>query len=147
MLLRPANTSDIPQILANGKTFATSAYPGIPFDEETFFGCVMQMMNDGLLIVAEENGEHFGGVGAIKGPLFINTSVSIAMERFWWVKPEHRASGIGRDLLKALEAAAKEQGCARVLMIALHNDELPFVDGFYKKFGYAPMEHFYAKVL
>lgn len=147
MLLRQADSTDLDQILANGKTFSESAYPDIPYDPESFFDCAMQMMADGLLIVAEEDGQHMGGIGAIKGPLAINKHVTVAMERFLWMKPEHRKSGIGGILLDELEKAAKAQGCARILMIALEDESLPVVGGFYKKKGYRAMEHFFMKVL
>lgn len=146
--MRLADTSDLDQILANGKTFASSAYPSIPYDEESFFACAMQMINDKLLyVVTDETGNHLGGVGAVKGPTCINNSIVIATERFWWVKPEHRASGVGKQLLAKIQEAAKEQGCAELWMIALDDENLSFVDGFYRHEGFLRCDHMYRKVL
>lgn len=143
-----ADTSDITEILANGRAFATYAYPSIPFDEESFFACVMQMMNDKLLyVIRDEDGGHKGGVGAIKTTTFLNNKILIATERFWWVKPAHRASGIGKELLAKIQEAAKEQGCAELWMIALEDKNLPYVDGFYQHDGFARCDHMYRKAL
>lgn len=39
------------------------------------------------------------------------------------VLPEHRGRGIGRALLRAVEAAARERGCARLTLEVLANNE------------------------
>lgn len=147
MILRHAEERDIPQIIENGKAFTEAAYPAIPYDQASFERCTRQMMACKLLIVAEEEGVHLGGVGAIAGPLFINENILGASERFWWVKPDQRAGGIGKALLSALEVAAKDAGCKYLSMIALHDQHFPLVDGFYKKMGHRPSEHIYMKAL
>lgn len=147
MIIRPATSEDIPQMLVNGETFTKAAYPNIPYHAPSFNNCITQMRNDKLLLIAEEDGIHLGGVGAVRGPLFINESLFAASERFWWVKPDKRAGGVGKALLAAIELAAAQARCDFLCMIALHNTDLPLVDGFYKAFGHSPSEHIYMKAL
>lgn len=147
MIVRQANESDIPQILKNGRTFTESiGYDGIEYDEAEMLEATRQMMADGLLVIAEVDGIHLGGVGALRTPVFMSKSV-LAMERFWWVVPDQRAYGVGKALLFAFEKAAKEAGCTHVAMIALENADLPKVSALYQKAGYAPSEHTFMKRL
>lgn len=147
MILRDARLDEIPQMVANGRAFAEAAYPEIPYDEASFIKCIHQMHAERLLIVAEEDGVHLGGVGALTGTICINENVKVASERFWWVKPDQRAAGVGKSLLIAIEEASKEAGCQFQAMIALHNQDFPMIDGFYKKAGYRCAEHMYMKAL
>lgn len=146
-MIRHAVQADIPQVLANGRTFSEAAYPEVPYDADSFIHCVKQMMSDGLLIIAEEDGIHLGGVGAVSGPIEINHSLKGASEKFWWVKPDQRAAGVGGALMVAFEDACRNAGCYSYSMIALHDVALPIVDGFYKKSGLRLAEHIYMKVL
>jgi GNAT superfamily N-acetyltransferase len=147
VIVRQATEIDIPQILKNGRAFVESIkYDGIEYDEAEMLKAAQQMMADGMLVIAEEDGYHLGGVGAVKTPVFMSNAV-IAMERFWWVVPDQRAAGVGKAVLFAFEKAAREAGCSHVAMIALEDENLPKVDGLYRKAGYAPFEHSYMKRL
>jgi GNAT superfamily N-acetyltransferase len=146
--VRLATHEDIPQMLVNAQTFiAATAYREIPFCEASMTKAFQQMIEDGLCIVAEIDGYHLGGVGAVKGPTFLNNGVVAAQERFWWVVPDERAYGVGKALLMALHHHAKQAGCEYLMMIALHNEELPKVDAAYIKSGFVPSEVTYLKRL
>lgn len=148
MKIRQATEKDIPQMLANGRTFATAAYPQIPYDESSFLRDCEAMISDGLCIVAvDEDDVHLGGVGARKVPLFINDDFSFAMERFWWVSPEQRSSGVGLRLLMSIEQAAKDAGCSHLLMLSLVGPDATKADAIYAKAGYVMTEHVHSKVL
>jgi ribosomal protein S18 acetylase RimI-like enzyme len=71
-----------------------------------------------------------------------------------WVHASHRGSGLGRKLLVAAEAQARQRGCTR-LIVSTHSFQAP---GFYERLGYKqqavvhdhPVGHsniFYAKAL
>lgn len=148
MIIRPATEKDIPQMLVNGRTFTEAAYPDIPYDEESFLRECAAMIADGLCIVAvDENDVHLGGVGARAGGAFVNESYRVAQERFWWVAPEHRSSGVGFRLLIALEQAARDAGCHRLMMLSLCNQDVDKADAIYRKCEYVKTEHAHAKVL
>lgn len=145
MSIRPATLVDMPQMLLNARKFIdTTVYKDIPYNQDSMRDAFLQMLEDGLLLVAEENGVHLGGVGAVRGPLYLNDRISIAQERFWWVEPSERSAGIGKGLLIAIEKAAKDAGCAYLCMIALANTG---VEKVYEKFGYSLSEMNYLKAL
>lgn len=148
MLIRNAEKNDFPQMLDNGLKFVErSIYTSIGYDRDSFLTAIYAMYDCGLLIVAEEDGIHLGGVGGISGPFFINESTQVGTERFWYVLPDSRGAGVAKLLLKAIEDRAREIGCKHWIMIAQVNDDLPFVEGAYLKSGYRPFERTYMKVL
>lgn len=71
------------------------------------------------------------------GPHYIATEVA------WWVDPEKRKSGLGRELLRYFEIWAGVVNCSFVSMGSL-NDELAKL---YEKEGYKLYERAYMKVL
>ena len=144
-MIRKATLADMPQMLVNARTFIdSSAYKGL-CDDESMRLALTQMMEDGLLLVdAEEDGTHLGGIGCIKSPMFFNQSIAVANERFWWVKPDKRAVGVGRGLLAAIVVAAQDAGCQKLMMLSLASPE---VDEIYKRLGFAETEHCFMRDL
>lgn len=144
MNIRQATLDDLPQMLENARRFIDSTpYKDIPYDEESMRGEFLTMMEDGLCIVAEVDGKHLGGVGAVKAPLFFNRSIQVAGERFWWVTPDDRAAGVGKSLLKAIHEAAKDAKCEYLMMLSLADS----VGQIYLKLGFTEVERGYLKRL
>lgn len=134
----------MPQMLANARKFIdTTPYREFPYDEESMRSEFVSMMEHGLCVIAEEDDIHLGGVGAVKGPLFLDKRVSIAGERFWWVEPNERAAGVGKALLQAIHVAAKEAGCTYLMMLSLDDA----ADKLYAKLGFDEVEHAFMKRL
>ena len=140
MNIRPATLADLPQMMVNARKFIDSipAYKDIPYDPESMKAEFLKMMEAGLCIVAEEDGTHLGGIGACLGPLFLNKSIQIAGERFYWVVPDERAAGIGKGLFQAFHKAAKASGAKYLMMISLADER---TDALYKKLGMIETEH------
>lgn len=131
-------------MLANARKFIDSTpYKDIPFDEEAMSNAFLQMIEDGLCIVAEVDGHHLGGIGAVKGPIFFNNSVNVANERFWWIEPSERAAGVGKALLKAIHEAAKKAKCDYLMMLSLADS----VGQIYLNLGFSEVERMYLKRL
>lgn len=131
-------------MLANARKFIDSTfYKEIPFVEADMEDAFMQMMEDGLCVVAEVDGIHVGGVGAIKGPIFFNKGIAVSLERFLWVVPDERAGGIGKALLEAIEDAARKAKCDYLNMISLDEN----VSKIYVKRGFTVVEHMHMKRL
>lgn len=147
MHIRPANLSDIPQMLVNARRFIDSTpYKDFPYDDASMTEAFHQMMEDGLcfVVVGEDGETHLGGVGAVKGPLFFKRDANVASERFWWVVPDDRGVGVGKLLLKKLFQAAKEQDCQFLMMISLADLK---VDAIYKSMGMTETEHCFLRAL
>lgn len=103
-----------------------------------------QMIEDGLCIVAEVEGHHLGGVGAVKGPMMFDKNSTMAYERFWWVEPDQRAAGVGKALFKAINDAAKKAHCDYLIMLSPSDLR---VDAMYEGAGMKPLEHtFWSKL-
>lgn len=86
------------------------------------------------------------GVGFLAGVStpFIFGPHRLATEVAWWVAPDARNNGTGREFLDAFEYWAKEKaGCTMISMVCL-DDKL---DKFYNKQGYKLYERAYMKVL
>lgn len=103
--------------------------------------------SDACTIVAEVDGRIIGTMGALSYNHPFKPSVRIAQELFWWVEPEYRRSGVGKAMLEAGEAWAKEIGCSGMLMITIHGIDHERNGAFYERSGYRPLEHSHLKRL
>ncbi len=85
-----------------------------------------------------------GMLAGVAKPFIFGSTKRVASEVAWWVEPDARKNGIGKELLEAFEFWAKEKaGCALVTMVSI--DDL--VGKFYEKNGYKLYERAYMKVL
>lgn len=102
--------------------------------------------DDGICIVAVKDGRIVGIAGGLAHPLYFNHAHKSGQELFWWVQPEHR-HGIGRQLLDAMEEAAKAKGCSSWAMIALDKVNPELTGRIYQRRGYRASEHSWIKRL
>lgn len=101
---------------------------------------------EGICLVAEEDGEVVGVAGGLAHPLYFNHGHLSGMELFWWVRPDHR-TGLGSRLFSALEDAARALGCVSWAMIALDKVNPAVTGRIYERRGYRASEHTYIKRL
>lgn len=138
-VVRAATIEDVPQMLVNTQRFINETpYKDLELVNHDMQEELLAMINCGLCFVADQDGTHLGGVGAIKSPLFINHSIKMASERFWWVDPEHRDSGVGKSLFLAIYTAAKAESCDYLTMFSLAD---PAVDKLYERAGMKKTDH------
>lgn len=97
---------------------------------------------DGTIVLVAEapDGALVGMIGALVSE-HPYSGERVASELFWWVEPAHR--GHGRDLMKAAEAWARDQGAARFQMVAPNAR----VGRLYERFGYTAVETLYQRSL
>lgn len=149
-MIRPATHDDIAAVTALGKKFHTEG--GLarlaPYDPESIKGLLAGLIDgpDGILIVAEVDGEVVGMAGGLCFPAYFNGAHRIGQELFWWVAPEHRG-GVGKAMLTALEDAARDAGATVWIMIALEAVRPEAVGAVYRRAGYEPVEHLYMRRL
>ena len=137
--IRAAVIEDIPQMLANTVKFLQATpYKYLEFVPGDMQEELLAMMNSNLCFIAEADGVHLGGVGAVISPLFINNKILIAAERFWWVDPDSRDTGVGKSLFVAIYTAAKTVGCDYLTMFSLAD---PAVDKLYERAGMVKTDH------
>ncbi|MBS0219138.1 MAG: GNAT family N-acetyltransferase [Proteobacteria bacterium] len=110
-VIRPAVEDDAEALLRMGEAFFKEAGHAGQFEFDPLdFGATLDMLaRHNLLLVVEKNGQVIGMAAADVAPAFWNRRVLMGREAFWYVEPAHR-KGVGRELLHALECAAKSYG-------------------------------------
>jgi L-amino acid N-acyltransferase YncA len=116
-------------------------------DEVSLLDTFTHLYLDGVLLVVEHEGKVVGMAGAFIAPLYWNHAYLQGLEAFWWIDSEHRGSGAGSELRKALQTAAKQKGAHFWNMIALKESMHDQVCAQYERSGMTPVETVYMKVL
>lgn len=101
---------------------------------------------NGILFVAEKDGEIVGMCGGLAHPIYFNHGHKSGQELFWWMKPGLR-DGTGRQLLDAMENEARSLGCQSWAMIALDKVQPELMGRLYRMRGYRASEHSWIKRL
>jgi L-amino acid N-acyltransferase YncA len=149
MRIRKAEERDIGAILAMLEKFwALTHYAksGVPFDEESSFSSMMMSYEQGMLIVAEDDGV-IGFAGGIYTPLLGNYNYRMGIELSWWIEEEHRNAGSGQKLLEGLEGVAKENGVDFWNMVTLEGASPEAAEHMYARNGYKKTETTFLKEL
>ncbi len=87
-----------------------------------------------------------GVLAGIVTPHFFNYDNLFFNEFIWYVKPEHRKSGGGLLLYRALEKRCKEKGIKRIVMGHTSYMIMEF-ESLYEKLGFTYLQTNYEKVL
>lgn len=103
------------------------------------------LSGDACTIIAEVDGNMVGALCALSYQHPMKPSVRIGQELFWWVDPEHRKGGTGKEMLSAFEDWAKSIGCRSVVMATMHGIDHERNGAFYQRSGYGPFEYTYLK--
>jgi GNAT superfamily N-acetyltransferase len=149
-MIRDATLDDVPTIAALGELFHAEAgwsdiAEYVPADCEKTLAMLVNS-DDGILIVAEDEGAIIGMAGGLAHPFYFNHAHKTGMEFFWWVKPGRR-NGLGAQLLDAMESQANAKGCQSWAMIALDKVNPELTGRFYRMRGYRASEHSWIKRL
>lgn len=147
-MIRQAIHADIPRIVEMAARFyAQTRYPDIaPLAKESAAGLAILMMDQGVMLVADVDGEVVGMVGLFIEPFTFNVATTMATELVWWVEPEHQRSGVGGELLAAIEPACRAKGADVIRMMCLAGQS-EGAEAIYGRMGYVPSEHAFTKVL
>lgn len=149
-MIRDASLHDVPEIARLGELFhAEAGWADVcDYSREDTEKTLAHMVesDDGILLVAESDGEIVGMCGGLAHPVYFNHSHKSGQELFWWMKPGLR-DGTGRLLLETMEARARAIGCSSWAMIALDKVQPELTGRIYKRRGYRASEHSYIKRL
>src|SRR5690606_18055436 len=118
-----------------------------PYCPDSAAATCAQCLAQGLLLVAEIDGQLVGFIGAIAAPMPLQRAVPVAAEQFWWVEEAARGSGAGRLLLEGIEDAARQLGLRYLAMAAFEGLKIESVARLYARTGYVASERTFVKRL
>lgn len=116
----------------------------LQYANDTYKDLIGRGVGQVFLLFDDETGELAGGLGCIKAP-DLHSGEMMAIETFWYVRPECRARMMGMDLLFAFEQWAKDEGCKRIAMIHLADSSPDRLERLYRSLGYQLAEKHYVK--
>ncbi len=140
-MLRLATSEDFDVVKEMVMKFvAVSGYADLT-DEDTLNGLIKYMLSgedpNTVVVLAD------GGMIAGRLDKFPFGDLLVTSEVAWWVDPEQRKLGLGKELVDAYEYWAKLKGAKICVMSALDDD----LGKFYEKKGYELYERAYMKVI
>ncbi|MBK8583241.1 MAG: GNAT family N-acetyltransferase [Flavobacteriales bacterium] len=146
MHIRQAEHDDLSELVEGARKFyATTHYRQFcGFDDESVRRLGRMMIDSGVFLVAETQGQIVGMVGLVVVPWMFNSNVKTAHEVVWWVDPEVQGHGIGKHLLAAVEPACRARGAVCIQMIHLANSP-PQAAALYDRMGYVFSESSFSK--
>lgn len=147
-MIRRATEADVGLVLEMGARFyASSSYANwAPFCAESAAATVVGVIKSGVLLIAESDGRPAGMVGVFIAPFMFNASLKAAYEVFWWVEPHARGGITAWRLLKSVEEACRQEGCASIQMLTLAESPAQAI-ALYERAGYTHTEKSFTKIL
>lgn len=119
-MIRTTTVADDPVLIRFGRLFyGALPYADVAFCAESAARWLATLRERGVLLLAEIDDTPVGMAAGVFGPFIFNDRFKVGAEVFWWIDPEYRSHGIGRELLAELELCAKNAGCIRWSMIAI----------------------------
>jgi GNAT superfamily N-acetyltransferase len=139
--VRRATIEDVPAIVEmSAKFYTTTDYSKFaPMGAETVADLAATLVDTGVMLVAESDGDVVGMVGLFVAPYMFNRDFVVAHEVVWWVEPGAQGAGVGRALLNAVEPACRELGVSAIQMVHLSTSP-PQAAELYRRMGYAHSE-------
>jgi GNAT superfamily N-acetyltransferase len=128
--------------------FAQTEYSrSVTYDPHSVLATLRVLLEQKLLLVAEDGLDVIGFVGGTTVPMFMNLEHKIGVEMFWWVHPSYRRAGVGALLLDGIERAARAVGCKFWTMIVMQCMDPERAGAIYERAGYRWVERSYIKEL
>ena len=143
-MIREATKEDIPRIQEMGsRSLREGPYRDIISDNPEQTGkLALEVMQKGIVLVAEEDGKLVGILAFIMFPHYFTAELT-AGEMIWWVEPEYRQSFTALCLLRGAERLARTHGAKRFQFSA----PTAAVGAAYEAMHYVPIETTYLKAL
>jgi len=147
--VRRATAEDLDRYLPLAAAFhsASPVHSALPFDYEgftNFYLAAVSNPNMGIW-VAEKDGQVVGITGACDYPMYFSPSHRVVQELWWYLTPEVRGNGVGKQMYDAIESWAKEQGATALFMVALEDERSLSMANLYARQGFKPMERMFYK--
>jgi GNAT superfamily N-acetyltransferase len=147
-MIRRATQADMDSVLRMGERFYRSSHytSMADFCRESARKLVQMVIDAGVLMIAEQDGQDVGMVGLVVAPFMFNNDKIGAYEVFWWVEPEARGGMAAWRLLKSIEQVCAEMGVTLIQMVVL-SDSPERAAKMYERAGYVHSETSFTKIL
>ena len=149
MNVRFAHVWELEAGIPAGKLFEQQGnFPG-GFDVSHFIHVWTHNLRSGcgkIVAAFDERGTFCGALGGTVSETDFSPT-KIAMQRFWFALPQHRAAAVGLKLVAPFEGWAKEQGAKFCVLNQLHSNGQERPSGGYERMGYRKIETRYVKEL
>lgn len=145
-MIRKATQNDLRIIVEmSEKFYPQTAYINLtPFNANAAATLASALIDNGIMLVAEIDQKVIGMVGLVICPFPFDPDKLGAYEIIWWVEPEYQAKGVGKELLQAIDPAAKQAGAEFIHMVCMANSPIAAAAAYIKS-GYDHTEMSFTK--
>lgn len=148
--VRRATAEDAPAVEALFEEFykQTKYNDIVPPSAESNKILVKGLLGDGgVLQVGEIDGEVVGVIAGIYYPFPLNLEHYIVAELAFYIRPEARGTGLGKQLIRKFEQVSRQRGASAVILSSLASLDPRAANKLYSKEGYVPNESTFLKEL
>ena len=143
MKVRIMQDEDFEKVLDITKEFNDQTPYPVPFNRQDASTSLKKFKS--TTIVAEDNDKIVGVLILGIAPIVWNFSKQQGIELCFYVHPEYRTSGVGKQLIQKMEMLAQLHGLVLVTMFNLSSDKDKVFERYYNKLGYKKLEIGYTK--
>lgn len=145
-MIRKATQNDLRRVVEMAEKFyPQTAYIQLaPFNANAAATLASALIDNGILLVAEVEREVVGMVGLVLAPFPFDPNKVGAYEIIWWIEPEYQSRGVGKELLQAIDPAAKKAGADFIHMVCMANSPIAAAAAYIKS-GYDHTEMSFTK--
>ena len=148
--IRLATHDDVVRMVVYGDQFwSQTRYfkAGVEYDTETVIEMTSLLIDEGVVLYAEDDGEIVALMLVIIMPFLMNKNHLAACEWVFYVDPQYRRGGLGVKLIVAAEELLKEKRVKFFTMVSLTNVTPDAANKLYETLGFEHSETNYTKDL
>jgi len=138
MKVRMMKDEDFEQVLGIIQEFQSQTPYPIPFNRKDMSTTLANLQK--TAIVAETNGDIVGLLLLMIAPAFWNYSQKYGTELVFYVHPDYRKGGLGKQLIEKMEMLAQLHDLKMVTMANVSSNKNKVFDRYYSRLGYTKME-------
>lgn len=149
-MIKVATSDDVIRLVTYGDKFwSQTRYfaAGIEYNTKTVLAVTNALIDDGIVLFAEDDGEVVALMLVIIAPFPMNQDYTAACEWVFYVEPDYRRSGLGIELIGMAETMLKDKGVKFFTMVSLANVEPEAANKLYEYLGFEHSETNYTKDL
>lgn len=145
-MVRLAEYSDFERVLCMCEKFWEETIFDEKFDPEHAVHMLELSLSYGLLAVVNADGVP-GFIAGIKSPLLCSREAFIGTEIGFYLEPDYRNYGLGREMIQYIEIQAAQRGIKYWNMITIESGEPLAAQTLYESMGYKLIETSWIKRL